>query len=298
LEGLIYIHQQGFIHRDIKPGNVFFSREGIVKIGDFGLITYNPDEIKEEEEEEIDVDDHILEPLSEFKKSFTSNEKMTDSNKLIPTPKMSINICNKIKEETNKNDSDLEQEKNSKQSSNLKSKIRIYSNDEQPKPASSKQIEYGVIKINKQNSFNRNRRLLKRNKKLNKSFMESIMVKKETRGRNKTSNLSTNVGTPLYSAPELETTTFYNSKSDVYSLGIILYELYCSFTTRIEKNLKFIQIAKQSTVFEDFRENHPIVSNLIELLCAKDPNKRPFSKEIKLTKEFQIWKKQIEKLSK
>jgi NIMA (never in mitosis gene a)-related kinase len=35
--GLARIHKMGFLHRDIKPGNIFFGRWDVVKLGDFGL---------------------------------------------------------------------------------------------------------------------------------------------------------------------------------------------------------------------------------------------------------------------
>ncbi|XP_019525004.3 eIF-2-alpha kinase GCN2 [Aedes albopictus] len=38
-EGLSHIHQQGMIHRDLKPVNIFLDSRDQVKIGDFGLAT-------------------------------------------------------------------------------------------------------------------------------------------------------------------------------------------------------------------------------------------------------------------
>lgn len=37
LDAFAYTHQHGIIHRDIKPGNIFITKEGDVKVTDFGI---------------------------------------------------------------------------------------------------------------------------------------------------------------------------------------------------------------------------------------------------------------------
>ncbi|XP_042565507.1 interferon-induced, double-stranded RNA-activated protein kinase [Clupea harengus] len=39
VKAVVYIHSQQLIHRDLKPTNIMFGRNGEVKIGDFGLVT-------------------------------------------------------------------------------------------------------------------------------------------------------------------------------------------------------------------------------------------------------------------
>jgi len=56
LNGIKYIHQNNFIHRDIKPGNIFLTikeNDILVKVGDFGMARFM----------DIDVENHLTDEL-------------------------------------------------------------------------------------------------------------------------------------------------------------------------------------------------------------------------------------------
>lgn len=100
---------------------------------------------------------------------------------------------------------------------------------------------------------------------------------------------SRQTGTPLYTAPEQASGLFYNDRTDVFTLGIILFEMLSNFTTihaRIEKIVKL----KDKGVLEDsFQSKFPCESKLILRLTERENDRRPSTSEITKLPEFEAW---------
>ncbi|KAI9347248.1 kinase-like domain-containing protein, partial [Obelidium mucronatum] len=96
---------------------------------------------------------------------------------------------------------------------------------------------------------------------------------------------STDEGTYFYMAPELLDRQVYTSKSDIYSLGILLFELFHTFGTEMERILSLTDIKKNplSLSHSFLAKGIPVdVSNMIVRLLAMDPVSRPTALEILL----------------
>jgi len=66
--GMEYAHSKGMIHRDIKPANVLMTKEGILKITDFGLVRTESSNLTQQnlEKHEINPDNPNLTQLGTF----------------------------------------------------------------------------------------------------------------------------------------------------------------------------------------------------------------------------------------
>ncbi|CAG9855228.1 unnamed protein product [Phyllotreta striolata] len=145
LEAVEYVHLRGLIHRDLKPSNIFFSLEGQVKVGDFGLVK--------------DMEDAF----------------------------------------------DLE-----------------------------------LIKKGSSPSY---------------------------RGH------TIEVGTQLYMSPEQFYSRIYDYKVDIYSLGLIFFELLVPFQTEMER-IKMLSDVKKNIYPQGFIEKFPDEYEILQNMLCKDPNKR------------------------
>ncbi|XP_059619538.1 eukaryotic translation initiation factor 2-alpha kinase-like [Phlebotomus argentipes] len=140
-----YVHEKGLIHRDLKPSNIFFSLDGQIKIGDFGLVTDMASS------DESDARKSPLEP----KKTHTQK-----------------------------------------------------------------------------------------------------------------------VGTHLYMSPEQMAGKHYDYKVDIYSLGLILFELLVIFGTEMER-IKTLEGVRSNTFPPDFPQRHTSEYALLQLMLSRDPGQRP-----------------------
>ncbi|XP_063695629.1 eukaryotic translation initiation factor 2-alpha kinase [Culicoides brevitarsis] len=143
-----YVHLKGLIHRDLKPSNIFFSLDGQIKIGDFGLVT--------------DMAEQTT-PINENSMSLpnTSNKKHTQA-----------------------------------------------------------------------------------------------------------------VGTTLYMSPEQISGLPYDYKVDIFSLGLILFELYATFNTEMER-INTLKAVRSQKFPEEFKQNFNNEYELLKLMLSENPDDRP-----------------------
>lgn len=69
--------------------------------------------------------------------------------------------------------------------------------------------------------------------------------------------LTSGLGTYLYAAPEQLNSKDYNISADIFSSGVVIYELYQLFSTGSERIEKLSELRKTWKVTEEFRKKYP-----------------------------------------
>ncbi|KAJ9578241.1 hypothetical protein L9F63_005540 [Diploptera punctata] len=82
------------------------------------------------------------------------------------------------------------------------------------------------------------------------------------------------VGTQLYMSPEQAFGLPYNYKVDIYSLGIILFELLVPFNTLMERSCTLMDL-RNNKFPQHFQEQFPQEYELLQLMLSHSPEERP-----------------------
>ncbi|GFS31089.1 eukaryotic translation initiation factor 2-alpha kinase 1 [Trichonephila inaurata madagascariensis] len=90
---------------------------------------------------------------------------------------------------------------------------------------------------------------------------------------------SSNLGTKPYAAPEQIHKSHYDSKVDMYSLGIILIELLLKFKTAAEFS-RILDQVKSEKIPEELNKDWPEFVPLVQNLVQEEPKLRMNAKEV------------------
>nr|XP_005998447.2 PREDICTED: eukaryotic translation initiation factor 2-alpha kinase 1 [Latimeria chalumnae] len=90
---------------------------------------------------------------------------------------------------------------------------------------------------------------------------------------------TTGVGTCLYASPEQLQGCQYDFKSDMYSLGIILLELFQSFGTEMER-VKTLTAVRKGAIPDSFKQQWPVQTKYVELLTSDISLHRPSAAQV------------------
>ncbi|XP_021335808.2 eukaryotic translation initiation factor 2-alpha kinase 1 isoform X1 [Danio rerio] len=98
-------------------------------------------------------------------------------------------------------------------------------------------------------------------------------------GVNPDATHTSGVGTFVYAAPEQLEGSRYDSKSDMYSIGVIAFELFQPFGTEMER-VHTLGELRQGKIPNTLSTNWPILAKYIKLLTSSDPSMRPSAPQL------------------
>lgn len=90
---------------------------------------------------------------------------------------------------------------------------------------------------------------------------------------------TTGVGTFVYAAPEQLEGSQYDSKSDMYSLGVVALELFQPFGTEMER-VRTLGHLREGHIPESFSERWPVLAQYVRQLTSRDSSLRPSATQL------------------
>ncbi|XP_006801011.1 eukaryotic translation initiation factor 2-alpha kinase 1 isoform X2 [Neolamprologus brichardi] len=87
------------------------------------------------------------------------------------------------------------------------------------------------------------------------------------------------VGTFVYAAPEQLKGSNYNSKSDMYSIGVLALELFQPFGTEMER-VRTLGDLREGKIPDSFCHRWPVLTKYIMKLTDKEPSVRPTASQL------------------
>ncbi|KFU93878.1 Eukaryotic translation initiation factor 2-alpha kinase 1, partial [Chaetura pelagica] len=103
--------------------------------------------------------------------------------------------------------------------------------------------------------------------------------------RTKSQRHTTGVGTCLYASPEQLQGSHYDFKSDMYSLGVILLELFQPFGTEMERTEVLMHLRK-GQIPHSFSKKWPVQAKYIKLLTSQRSTERPTAAQLRESELF------------
>lgn len=94
-------------------------------------------------------------------------------------------------------------------------------------------------------------------------------------------SFSIGIGTPLYCSPEQSQSGKYDQKADIYSIGIIFFEMWREFGSMMQRSDEIIKLREKHELPQDFLKNVPNeVVKIILWLTEILPENRPSAQEL------------------
>eukprot|EP00294_Goniomonas_avonlea_P007754 CAMPEP_0114541278 /NCGR_PEP_ID=MMETSP0114-20121206/1221_1 /TAXON_ID=31324 /ORGANISM="Goniomonas sp, Strain m" /LENGTH=1701 /DNA_ID=CAMNT_0001725507 /DNA_START=110 /DNA_END=5215 /DNA_ORIENTATION=- len=103
------------------------------------------------------------------------------------------------------------------------------------------------------------------------------------------------VGTHTYASPELQLGRDCDEKTDMFSMGVILFEMLCPFQTGMERAIKLRQL-RSLVLPPETSQAYPEMSEVILALVNPNPCQRPSALEVLQHPLFQPCEKQLKEL--